>query len=285
MTTLTERALLVSLTISQWSARKYDRRESADLANRHGTSMNVARVNKNLLPCQTELEAVHKKTEAVRQLYLKHTLPWAQEGVRILKADQWFTFTTMMREQMDEWEKLVGAFVSAYPRLRSDAEQHLNGMFKAEDYPEAHNIRSKFTIDTIFTPVPRANDWRIDIGDEALDRLREEITARVVDAEAKAMQDAWKRVHDVISKAHERLSGPDNIFRDTLVENAVELCALLPGLNIAGDPALEKMRQDLEGSLCKFSPDTLRKAPDVRKDVADKMADLMARMGPMYGAR
>ena len=145
-------------------------------------------------------------------------------------------------------------------------------------------MAAKFNIDMTFMPVPDASDWRVTLGDDEMDHLREQIEARVMEAQGAAMQDAWRRVYDVVEKAHERLSQPDAVFRDTLVQNAVDLCGILPGLNITDDPQLEAMRVQLEKTLCSKNPDTLRHDPLERAKAAQAMADIMSKMGALYGS-
>lgn len=279
MTSLTNRALLVTLSIRQWSARKYDKRETAAVAMRHGIDSNVARVNKHLLPASDALQRVQQKASEARTFYYKNTLPWGQEGVQIIKTDAYFDFARAMRHHADEWHRLVDDFVLEYPALRVAAEDNLGDLYDEADYPSSAAIADKFSMRYQFMPVPDQADWRVDLGDDEMEVLRQSITQQVIDAQAVAMKEAWARVYDVVSKAHERLADPAAIFRNSLVENAAELCELLPRLNIANDPGLDSMRVELERSLCKYTPDTLRSAPDVREDVAAKMADLMNKMG------
>ena len=49
MTDLTSRAMLVELQVSQWTARKYDRKVSNEVAEQHGAEHDMGRYNKNLL--------------------------------------------------------------------------------------------------------------------------------------------------------------------------------------------------------------------------------------------
>lgn len=280
---LTNRALLTSLSVSQWSAKKLDRRETAALTARHGLTVEAARVNKSLLPLATSLDRVHLATSNMRRFFTQQTLPWTMEGVQIVKSDYFMEFANEMRKIMSVWDGLVDDFIGEYPDLREEAKLLLNGLFREEDYPEPSALRAKFRADIRFMPVPDAKDWRVDVGDEALDLLRKEVTQQVAEAEASAMREAWNRVHAVVSKAVERLSQPDAIFRDTLVENAVGMCALLPSLNLTNDPRLDQVRREIEGSLCKVSPQTLRDDPATRLVVADKMADIMRKMNGLYG--
>jgi hypothetical protein len=49
---LASRAMLCSLSIGQWSARKHDPEASEEIAVRHGAQSNAGRYNKVLLPPQ-----------------------------------------------------------------------------------------------------------------------------------------------------------------------------------------------------------------------------------------
>lgn len=282
--TLTNRALLVSLTIRQWTARKFDKYESAAVANRHGTAANVARVNKALLPNADKLEAITKQSTAIRTAYYTNTLPWTQEGVNIIKSSAYIDFTNIIRPMMTDWWSKVEDFLRDYETLRMQAQHSLGSLYDDNDYPSVDQVRQKFDIGLNFAPVPDAADWRVELGDTELDYLKESITKQVQAAQNQALTAAWERIYSVVSKAHERLANPENIFRNSLIENAVELCKLLPSLNIIDDPNLERMRVELENSLCQYDPDTLRSRPAVREQAADQMAELMRKMGAFYSA-
>lgn len=283
MTQLTNRALLVSLTVSQWAARKLDKEETRQLAVRNGTLEGAARVNKSLLPTSKALEAIHKKTGHIRTEFYKRSLGWGQEGVRIIKSEGYLDFVKEFGTQKIEFQNLVSAFVQEYPQAQQDAQALLGPMYKAEDYPDALTIAHRFNMDIGFFPVPTASDWRVSLADEEISDLQKQIEARVMESEGSAMKEAWQRIVDVVTKAHERLADPDNIFRDSLVENAKELCDILPSLNIADDPEMEKIRTALQGSLCAASPEALRTDMTVRLSVVNALKDIEAKMGAMYG--
>ena len=281
MADLSNRALLVTLNISQWTARKLDKRESAEVNAKHGASVDAARVNKSLLPMSKSLDRVHKLTGAIRNEYYQMSLPW-MEGQQIIKSEGYMGFAQHMSRRKMEWENAVEDFLTSYHDSVVDAQYLLGTMFNNDDYPPASTLRSKFRMDIGFYPVPNAQDWRVDMADDEMRKLQERITADVTARQTEAMQSAWQRVHGVVSKMHERLAKPDNIFRDSLVENARELCAILPSLNIADDAKLEAVRQEIEYSLSGLQADDLRKYPEVREEVADQMADILAKMGGLY---
>lgn len=283
MTDLSNRALLVTLNISQWTARKLDRRESADVNARNGASVDAARVNKSLLPMSVDLDRVHKLTGMIRNEYYASTLPW-MEGMQIIRSSGYMAFAQRMGQLKSQWEQAVAQFVQTYDVAVMDAQYLMGGLFNSDDYPPVDTLRSKFRLDVGFYPVPNADDWRVDMADDEMRRLQQRIAADVAEKQTEAMSKAWQRVYDVVSKAHERLSEPKNIFRDSLIDNARELCNILPSLNITDDPALEAMRQEIEGSLCCFQPDDLRKDEALRASVSQELEDIMSKMAGMYGA-
>ncbi len=282
MTKLNERAMLAQLNISQWTARKLDRAETEALNRSHGASDRAARVNKSLLPTSMSLDMIARKATVIRDDYYFHTLPWAMNGARIIKAEAYMEFIVRMRDHLHDWDGLVAQFVGEYPRLKVDAQRALGTLYKPDDYPSDHEIAGKFRAGMSFLPLPDAADWRIDCIDEAMDDLRAQVTRQVQEGLGIAMREAWDRVRDVVVKARDRLREPEAVFRNTLVTNAVELCQVLPALNLTDDPHLEQIRQELERSLCACHPDDLRGSPVLRKDVAGKMDDIMRKMGAFY---
>jgi hypothetical protein len=97
------------------------------------------------------------------------------------------------------------------------------------------------------------------------------------------MKDVWQRLYDKVKHIEERLANPSAVFRDTMLENARELCELLPRLNFADDPTLEQMRREVEQKLVSYHPDALRNDPDLRRDTAAKAKEIMDRMSVFMG--
>lgn len=282
MTTLSNRAMLVSLHISAWAARKQDKRETQDVAQKHQTAINVARVNKSLLPGAETLDNIHKLVGEIRTEFYRRSLPWSH-GTQIIKSSGFLEFSEVLGNYRRRFDDARDVFCVDYPRLVREAPAKMNGLFDINDYPEVDQVASKFSMRLAFMPVPDAEDWRVDVGDENLEILRDSITREVEGAASEAMTAAWQRIYDVVSKAYERLSTPDNIFKDSLVQNAVDLCRILPDLNITDDPHLEDLRRQLERSLCSTTPGALRASPQKRTEVSDQLAGIMSKMGALYG--
>jgi len=280
---LSDKALLVQLGVSQWTARKYDKRATEQVALQNNSALGAGRYNKSLLPMNDYLDNVHKKTTAIRAKYYANTLPWGIEGTMLLPSANYLSFMTEFRKEKADWQQLVDVFFNEYSRLKLDAQRFLGNLYNEADYPPLHEIQRKFKMDLAVFPVP-SNDFRVEISDSELERIQSDVEARVQDAAQNAMSEAWQRLYDKVKHMHEKLADPKAIFRDTLVDNTREICSVLSRLNFADDPNLEAMRQQVEQSLVNNHPDSLRNDPDLRRDKAAEAKDIMAKMGAFMGA-
>lgn len=279
---LNDRALLVQINISQWTARKYDKKVTQQVADQNNTTTAAGRYNKSLLPMNDYLEQVHKKASAIRQRYYANTLPWGIEGTQLLPSANYLAFMTEFRKEKGQWETLVSMFVDNYAMLKQDAKDKLRGLYNEADYPSESAIADKFRMDMAVFPVP-TTDFRVALSEGEITRLQGDIEARLQQASASALKDVWQRLFDRVQHMAEKLADPSAIFRDSMVENAREICALLPRLNFADDPNLERMRLQVEGRLASHHPDALRNNPELRRNAALEAKQIMDKMSVFMG--
>ena len=281
---LSDRALLVQLTISQWTARKYDKKATQEVATTFNTSKDAGRYNKSLLPMNDYLDRVHKKTTHIREKFYKNTLPWGMEGTMMLPTTNYLAFMNEFRKEKNEWLTLVNDFKSNYLQLKDDAKRVLGQLYADADYPTESEVGNKFKIDMAVFPVP-STDFRCQIASDELSRIQQDVEARVADAQATAMKEVWTRLYDRVKHMAEKLADPKSIFRDTLVENLQEQCTMLSRLNFMDDPNLEALRQQVEGTLASHHPDALRNDPDLRRDTAAEAKAIMDKMSVFMGGQ
>jgi hypothetical protein len=278
---LNDRALLVQLSISAWAGRKYDKKATAAVNTVAKAVEAAGRYNKALLPMNDFLADVHKKATTIRTAFYENTLPWGLDGMHMLPTSNYLEFVTEFRRKRDDWNVLVDRFVDNYPTFVLNAAADLGDLYNESDYPQQAEMRRKFSIDLAVFPVP-TNDFRVSIASDELTRIQQDVERRVKEAEANAMKEVWQRLYDRVKHMAEKLSDPAAIFRDSMVENAREMCAMLPRLNFMEDPHLEAMRQQVEASLLKH-PDALRNDPDLRRDTAAEAKAIMDKMGAFMG--
>ena len=270
MQPLNERAMLVSCKVSVWSAAKTDKKVGAKVAADHAvTERRAGKYRKNCINVDApEFVAVKKAAGELKTAHYRLTLPWHDDGVRILPSLAHPEYAATMRNLRATFDDRVAAFVAAYDGLVADARVELNGLFCEEDYPE--DIAAKFGASVRFAPLPAATDFRASV--DGADEIRAQIEEGVADAVAAAMRDPYQRLFDAVSRMVNRLSDPKAIFHDTLVSNVADLVAILPALNITGDEQLAALTQDAGRLIAGVSAQQLRDAPDVRAKVAAEAA-------------
>jgi hypothetical protein len=282
MPKLSERAVLSQLSLSMWTARKQDKRVTREAISANGAADGAGRFHKALLPMCEALENVHGAGREVRRFFYENTLDWGIEGTRLLPSARYLDFMTALRKRKDDWEYLVGLFVTDYTDFVSEARVSLGAMFNAEDYPDPSVIRDKFKMAVNIMPVPET-DFRVDLPEAETDSLKAAVGERLLEAQQVAMRDVWTRLYDVVQKAHEKLASPDAIFRDSLIENVREMCAILPQLNVMDDEKLEELRTDALLKLGIAKPEALRLDPALRSQKAADAKAIMDKMSGLFG--
>lgn len=272
-TALNNSAMLVTLTISQWTARKFDKTVSAEVERSH-QARDAGRYSKHLV-AKDALEAISKIASAARTYHYKTTLPWGDNGDRLLPAILFEDYAKAIRSYKSQFEGSVRTFVRDYPQLVADARARLGTMYRPEDYPPVSSISERFSIATEFSPVPTSGDFRVDLNEEYVDSIKRDLETRLVSRQEEAVRHCYTRLKEVIGNIHERLADEDKVFRDTLITNAEELISILPALNITNDPALRALSDEVKELL--VHPDRLRQDKTLRSQTADRAAEILGK--------
>lgn len=279
---LSERAMLADLTIRQWAASKTDKKVGREVAQQHGSEESMGRYQKHLV-AKEALEAIKRIAGEARAEHYRRTLAWADNGARILSAAGFLDYTSSMRTYETQWHAAVDAFVAGYPAYVRDAQYRLNGLFNADEYPDASQIKGKYALGVNFYPLPAAEDFRVNLGTAQTERIRAEIKAASDAALDATRQEITERIRECVGRMAERLhgyavtsDGVQNAFRDTLVSNVRDLAAMVPVLNVAGDSRLDQIAQQMERELCQYEPATLRASETARKETAQAADDVLA---------
>jgi len=273
---INDKAMLIYLNISFWTARKYDKRISQEIEDQYNAD-EAGRYNKILI-AKEHLSNIQKIISAARTFHYENTLPWNDNGGRLLPSANYFNYVKSIQSFKDNFEREVTNFLRVYPNLKDEARQRLNGMFDEDDYPDVYILETKFNIKSIILPVPEADDFRVNLTDDEVEGVRTSIREQVEASTESAMKDLWKRLFKVVSHMSERLSDPENKFKNSLVENIEDLCELLPKLNITDDPGLAVAVNEIKAKLTKNDSQTLRDNDVIRNNTAFEAQKIMNKM-------
>lgn len=271
---LLEKAMLVDLTITQWTARKYDKNATATVEETYNTTSQAGRFRKALV-AKNALRDIKSIVSAARDYHRFNTCAWLDNGARILPAANYMEYTAKMRKYKAELEKQVERLLQDYPRLVEEAKIMLGGLYNSDEYPELPVLKSKYSFKVQVTPIPSGNDFRVALNTSEIKAIQTDIEARVKEATQNAIRDLWSRLFEVVNKCVEKFSDPDAIFRESLIGNMAELVELLPKLNITDNADLNKMCSTIRNKLCNLSTEELREDPKYREKAAEEAKNIM----------
>lgn len=273
-------SMLVDLQISIYSGRKKDKRTQAEVvASKNAAASNAASVYKNLFSSCPELDGITKFQARARAEHYRLTLPWNDYGARLLPTKALLDYQKAMGKYQAEFDRLVGAFLDKYDTLVAAAAFQLGTLFDRDEYPTRDDVASKFRMETSFTPLPMAGDFRLDIESEVQQELVDKYEKKIKEQIAAANQDSWTRLYDALKRLSDRLvvteDGKKKVFHDTMVTGALELCSLLDQLNVTNDSALLKASRQLESVLSGVTPKELREEDGTRILTKKKVDDIL----------
>lgn len=273
---LANKAMLVTLTVSCWTARKQDKKVAEEVERSHQAT-DAGRYNKLLIDKQ-HLDPLTSMASKIRNEHYRLTLPWLDNGGRLLPSKLFFEYQKAMNALKEKYASMVDAFIPLYDsQLVANARNRLGTMYDPTDYPSGEKLRRKFDVDVDIVPIPQATDFRVEVGDTERQRIQQEIAERMEKRQREAMLDAWARVRRVVETIHARTSAAKPVIHESLMENAEELVRLLPGLNINDDPALTQVAQDIANNLL-VETWKLRKSATARKALAKASQEILDRI-------
>lgn len=304
MISIATSAMLGSINISVWEARKQDRKTAEEVTQSKGArSKRAATVHKHLFSECPALEAIKSLRGEVRTWFNTVTLPWDDNGRRLITTAQYLQVTDQARKYEQRFNDLVRVFLNTYSTEISKQAFEMGALFDRLEYPPEDEVSAKFRFGFTVEPVPTSGDFRVDIGNEAAAELKDQYE-KAMDARVQgAVADAWRRVKEQVEWVRDRMTAvlehdPDAVeeietvtadgkreieikkkrrpkLYDSMLEQGLSLTTLLKDLNVTGDPKLEQARQSLETALSRVDMDSLKESPELQKATRTAMNEIL----------
>ena len=282
---LHDKAILVSLSTPKYGLNRHDDTEAKAVAQRHGADSKSIGVTKRLLQGNPAFDAIRKFDTALHVWNREQTLPWNDDGTRLLPTLQYDAYMAHMRNARTDRERLVRAFLDNYDAFVQSDRATLGTMFNASDYADRYTVRERFTFKLDVQPVPDGKDFRVTVSKGDLIDLQKNVDARLREAEDKARLDLFQRLSAPLFEIATKLGdGKDLTLRTTnpLAQNLREILDLIPRLNITGDAKIMEFHAAATERLSHITPETMKDNDLVRSVAArqaqailDEMSDFM----------
>lgn len=283
---ITDSAMLATVSISQWSARKLDKKATKDAIDANKAAQHAGRFNKSLLG-RDSLAEIQNVVSRARNDFITLTLPWSDTGTRVLTAVGHPNFMTKMRAHEYAFNAAVAKLVDVYPSYQEQARVDLGEMYNAEEYPDVRDIPKRFGFRVRIDAIPQSSDFRVtasQVSEEEIAAIRADIEQRGRDNIRDAMREVFQRIAETVGHMSEKLKDyqpgtegkrAQSTFKDSLVGNVIELVGLLPSLNLTGDPKISEFAHRMQSDLTFYDAKELREDSNARKLTADKAAAIV----------
>ena len=280
---LDEKAVLVQVKRRMYSPYKLDTEESR--------AYGAGNVNKHLFEGRNNRvkEAISKYTEVYT--YAKdNTVPWTT-GVELLNIQNYMDFTNGLRELIhnadaavddlyNNWDAEVAADLGRLSAIA--ASKGKPSLANPADYPDADEMRAKFSIEVRYMPVPTADgfDPRLGISDEDKATVQKQLDDATANASAHVLTEMIEPMRRAVGKLTVKIGEDGSVFRDSMIDNMVDVASRMAKVNVSDDPVIAERIKDLQSLVGTYAnnKDMLRNVPSVREKAATQIDDLMSKM-------
>ncbi len=280
---LNEKAILVTLKRGMY--RPYISDVNATEEYGAGT------VNKHLFDGRDNLvKRTVAKFTSVYTYVNDNTVPWAV-GQRMLNMMNWSDFTTGLRALVDDayaavdtlcdnWDNVVQ---TDYARIQQIGVAKGNpNLANINDYPEELDLRSRFSIDVQYSPIPKVDDFdpRFGMSEDEKASLQRQLDDVQTSAANHVIEQMIKPLHEAVKKLSIPIGKDGSVFRDSLIDNMVDVADRMSRVCLSDDPSIRQPIAELTAlaSGLAGSKEIIRHSPNARTQAKTDIEALMGRM-------
>lgn len=280
---LNEKALIVNLSISQWTGKKNDKKVTQEINDLHATKNDTGHFNK-LLVKKESLAPIQKIMTKIRTFHYFNSLPWSNNNERLIPSSIYLEYVKEIGKLQKEYEEECNKFLNSYETLIEEAKDRLKEMFNFSDYPSKLELTDKFGMHTAFFPVP-STDFRVVLDEEEIAKLKSSVEIEIQERLNIAAKDNWKRIKESLNNLKNGLNnkteGKGSGFRDSLFTNLEEIVNTIPKLNITDDNNITEVIKEIS-EIAKIDPNDARKNTSVKVDTIQKVDDVMNKFSSFF---
>ena len=280
-----ERAMLCDLTMTSFTGVRTSKRDTDDLIESKGARRGSASVVVKLIPKEA-LAPIASVTTKIRSVHKMLTAPWS-DTADILPTSLFMEHTQIINDGFAERDQAVSEFLRIYPQLEGPARQALGDLDFDRLWAPVDIVRQSFTHKIRHWPIPQGTDFRCDLDEQDLARVKEQADADAREMWQGAMSNIQNRIIVVMQGMIEKLeayketvSADGNttvtgVFRDSIFDAAKHLAQIMPHFNINNDPDMARAINEITSVISMHTPDELRRWGSARSNVVARSKQLI----------
>ena len=263
--------VIIHLTIHKWSGVKIDRRATTSVNNEFEAKKS-GNFFKSLVSKEM-IDAINKKASEIRQAHYKHSLPFMDNGARVVPVSAYFKYLDVINELVREFDGLADHLCDKYDEILKDSEVRLGKLFRESEYPSKEIMRKKFAIELSKLPFPETDDLRMELEEGDMAAMKADFKDQMEHTVGKAENSLWDRLDKAIV-AYIAATEPAKTFKGNTIRKMGPLSELVPTLNFTDMEGVDDVCNEIKRDLTKHSPDTIRGDSDIRADLNKKAKNI-----------
>lgn len=203
------------------------------------------------------------------------TLPYPQEGIRLIRQQDVEAFETKMREFKDQLAAASANLQLEYESIKTAAREKLGQLYNPNDYPAT--LEGVFSITWEYPPIepPR---YLMNFNPELYEQEQTRIQQRFENAVAMAEEAFAEQLAEMVSHLIERLTdspdGQPKVFRASSIENLKEFYENFRRMNVRSNPQLEALISQASNLVSGVTAQDLRNDRSLRQNLSQQMSTL-----------
>ena len=203
------------------------------------------------------------------------TLPYPQDGIRLIRRDDIEKFESTMADYRSRLEEAVNNLRDHYETIKANARERLGRLYNPADYPAT--LEGTFGISWEYPPVepPR---YLLNFNPELYEQEQHRIQQRFEQAVTMAEDAFAEKLQELVAHLIERLSdssdGKPKVFQKSTVENFREFYDEFKRLNVRGNTELEALVSRANNLVAGVDAEDLRNSARLRSNLTEQMGEV-----------
>ncbi len=281
MSTPTVQAMLVHLSFKYGKQGGTDKEITAAICAQNNASDKSLKATKRVL-CKEAMDPLKKLAGELSTRLKRITTAWDIDGVYICKPANVAKVIALRDEYFPAFDILKASHLMENYDVWKEMTREQNGAaFKESEFPSREELSAAVTRSISIMPLPESDVLRRikDIDATLMEELMKSNDERIQSGIRAGMEQAYTKLIDPLNHMVTVLSSDKPKIYETLIENVRGVIAEIPGLNLTDDSALARFAVEAERMLSTIDTDMLRSDPVVRKETADKAAEILSTFG------
>ena len=274
---LKKKTICLCLTLRRMGTRRKVSSSTDAIAT--DTDRDLLLINKIIID-SPELEAIIALDAKIRAEVKKRALPadLPMRGCYLFATSAVPVVDERLVELKTERDKLVDAYVTAYPSRIEEAKGRLGKLFDPSNYISPEYVKSTFRMEWSYPEPVKVSSTLREISNSIFHRevskMGEKCQEMLQQVEEGLVSCMEEFVDHLISSLSVNDDGKPKVFKVSSIQNFTEFLDQLPNMNITGSKALEELGKKAKEIMSGADAKILRKDMTVREALQDKLKDL-----------